>query len=159
MRTSLLYLAMNLLLSSVASANAWMMRWSACLIWSTTPCDADFSNVLFTNRAMEPSFKHKLNERSRMDLNAFDLWGMAALGKIFSLGGRLPFISSQRTMQAGANATFSFVLVAKCASALGLVADWCCPLLIAMVIWAPVLVHCFLEISGQPSWDHSARSG
>jgi hypothetical protein len=65
------------------------MRWSMCLIWSTPPCGQDISNVSFTKGTVEPSLKCRLKERSRMDLNAFDLWGMAAIGDIFSLGGRL----------------------------------------------------------------------
>ncbi len=84
-----------------------------------------------------------------MDLTAFDFWGMVAMGNIFSSGGRLSFISSQRIMRACPTATFSFASAAKCASALGVVADWWGPLSIAAIIWA--CVHCFLVIAGHPS--------
>ena len=62
-----------------------------------------------------------MNERSRKDLNAFDVW-MVAMGKIFSSSGRLSFISSLRTMQTCPDATFSFASAAKFPSVSGLVA-------------------------------------
>jgi hypothetical protein len=64
-----------------------------------------------------------VKERSRMDQNAFNLWGMAAMGEIFSLGGWLSFMSSQRMAHACPDANYSFASAAKCASSLGLVAD------------------------------------
>ncbi len=87
------------------------------------PCGPDFSDVSFVEGTVDPSFKCRLKERSRMDLKGFDLWGIAAMGNIFSSGGRMSFISSQRTMHSCPATTFFFASVAMCASALGLVVD------------------------------------
>jgi hypothetical protein len=84
-----------------------------------------------------------------MDLNAIDLWGMAVMGEIFSTGGILSFISSQRKMCACPEATFSLASAAKCLIALGLVADLWGPRLIATMSWA--FVHCCRSLQDSPS--------
>ena len=51
----------------------------------------------FTDSSIPPFLRRRLNDRSRIDLNALDLWGIAAIGEIFSWGGGLSLISSHRT--------------------------------------------------------------
>jgi hypothetical protein len=68
----------------------------------------------FTKSSIPPFLRRRLKDRSKIDLNAFDLWGIAAIGDIFSWGGGLSLISL----------TFLVLSAAKCASASVDQDDW-----------------------------------
>ncbi len=101
---------------------------------------------------MPPDRKRRRKERSRIDRNTFDLWGIAAIGDTLSWEGGLSLMSSQRTSFAWPTLTFSALSSAKCARASGEREDWCGPHSTASHISA--LVHGFPVRVGQPICAH-----
>jgi hypothetical protein len=70
-------------------------------------CEAfALSDASFTDTNRFP-FSSNLNDRSRIILNFCDSCGIAAIGDIFSFGGRLSLMSSQYTSQQQPSATWS----------------------------------------------------
>jgi hypothetical protein len=78
----------------------------------------------FIDSSIPPFLRRRLKDRSKIDLNAFDLWGIAAIGEIFSWGGGLSLISSHRTSFACPTLSFSALSAAKCTSASVDLDDW-----------------------------------
>ena len=79
-----------------------------------------------------------------MHLKRRDLWGIIAVGEIFSAGGMLCFISFHWTIFANPALIFSFVSSCRHLSAIGSLAEMCGPLLRAAMIW------CFGQLG--PHW-------
>ena len=71
----------------------------------------------FTDSSIPPFLRRRLRDRSKIDLNALDLWGIVAIGEIFSWGGGLSLISFHRISFVCPTLTFSALSAAKCASA------------------------------------------
>ena len=113
--------------------------------------------VSLTDGMVVPSSSRRLNERSKIERKAFDLWGIVAIGNIFSSFGGFSLIESHDKILACFNATFSFASVAKCSRALLLRDDWCGPRFIAASICSRV--QACPVIVGQPNFDHSAKIG
>ncbi len=111
------HLAMNILLFSFASANACITCWRAWPSWLIAPPGVVFVVALFTAGSFVPSRKRRENNRLRIDLNAFDLCGIAAIGDTFICGGGLCLIMSQSTIVAWPVATFARASFLKCSSA------------------------------------------
>ena len=65
--------------------------------WSIAPFGAVFTVVELTHGSTPPCFKRKLNDKSRINQNCFDLWGMAAIGEIFRFSGGLSLMDSHST--------------------------------------------------------------
>jgi hypothetical protein len=124
---------------------------------STAPFGPVLTVVSFTDRMVAPSSSRRLNERSKIKRKAFNLWGIAAIGDIFSSFGGFSLIESYDTILACFNATFSLASVAKCLRALLLRDDWCGPCFIATLICSRV--QACPVIVGQPNFDHSAKIG
>ncbi len=70
---------------------------------------------------------HKEKERSRIDWNAFDLWGIAAIGDTFICGGGVFLMSSHKTIFACLHFTFLSASCLKCSSASADIAEACDP--------------------------------
>ena len=75
---------------SGASVNAWIKRSSTCSIWSIAPPRAVFSLFSFTEETHPCGVYFNENYKSGTDLNAFDLWEIAAIGETFILVGKSP---------------------------------------------------------------------
>jgi len=50
---------------------------------------AVFMVVELTDGTIPPCFSRRMNEKSRIEQNCFDFWGIAAIGEIFSSAGGL----------------------------------------------------------------------
>jgi hypothetical protein len=112
-------------LSSSALAKSWMMQLKACPSWSRAPFGAILIVVSFTKRRMPPLLSHSLKERSEINLRLLDLWGIAAIGEIFSRLGGLSLIEFQSTTVAWPTATLSAASLVKCCNASWDSADLC----------------------------------
>ncbi len=99
---------------------------SACIVWlkecssrSIALLGAVFVVVSLIQGHREPSDRHSMNDKSKIEWNAFALCGMAAKGEIFSYGGGLSLISSQLIWIACPAFTFSMLSSQKCSIASG----------------------------------------
>ena len=101
-----------------------MLSWNRCCNWSKAPRGAILKVESFTDKSIPPFLRWRLRDRSKIDLNALDLWGIATIGEIFSWGGRLSLISSHRISFACPTLTLLAHSTAKCASALVYCDDW-----------------------------------
>jgi hypothetical protein len=99
---------------------------------SNTACCGAFalSDASFTDSNLFP-FSSNLNDRSRIILNVRDLCGIAAIGDIFSFGGRLSLMSSQYTSRHHPSATRSIASFLYAVAASSLFALACGPFVIA----------------------------
>ena len=94
------FFAIAIFASSLASANAWTIRDRHSPSWSITPFGALLIVVSLTATKTPPFFSRRQKERSKINLDALDLCGMAAIGDIFNCGGGLSLMSSQGTRRA-----------------------------------------------------------
>jgi hypothetical protein len=92
-----------------------------CPLWCA------FDGCVIDRRQSPPIFSRKRKERSKIDLKASVLCGMAGIGDIFSCGGDLSLMLSQGTRRAWFVRSFSLISSAKCSIASGVVADLCGP--------------------------------
>ncbi len=113
------HFAMKILSSSAALANAWMIRLNKCPRWFIAPLGAVLMVVFLTEESLELSERRRVKDRSKIEQNTFDLWGMAAIGEILYCGGGLSLMSSHRTRIACPAATFAILLSWKCLIAFG----------------------------------------
>jgi hypothetical protein len=113
--------------------------------------------VSFTDGMVMLSSSQRLNERSKIERKAFNLWGIAAIGDIFSSFGGFSLIESHDKILACFNATFSFASVVKCLRASSLRDDWCGPYFIAASICSQV--QACPVIVGQPNLTILPRLG
>jgi hypothetical protein len=74
---------------------------------------AVFIVVSFTDLHTEPLLKRKEKDKSSIDQNAIDLWGIAAIDYTFICGGGSFFLSSHSTICACQHWTFSPALCLK----------------------------------------------
>jgi hypothetical protein len=88
------------------------------------------SEASFTDSNLFP-FSSNLNDRSRIIRNFRDLCGIAAIGDIFSFGGRLSLMSSQYTSRQQPSATRSIASFLHALAASSLFALACGPFVIA----------------------------
>ena len=149
------HFAMNILSSSVASANACIIRWRAWPSWLIAPPGAVFVVESFTDGNVVPSRNRREKDRSRIDLKAFDLCGIAAIGETFICCGGLSLILSHSTIIACPVATFSRASSLKCSSASANSAETCGPLSTASHIC------CFVQslpvCVGHPYFEYSNK--
>ncbi len=103
---------------------------------------------LLTEGSLEPSESRSVKDRSKIERNAFDLWGMAAIGEILSCGGGLSLMSSHLMSTACPAATFAILLSRKCSIASGKSEDQCGPCATASYI--SVLVQGLPVCVGHP---------
>jgi hypothetical protein len=115
-----------------------------------------FTLVLLTDGCKDPSDSHSVNDRSRIDLNSFNLCGIAAIGKILSCGGEAFLISSHFTKIACTASTFSIALSQKCSIASGNNANWCG--LLATTSHISCLVHGLPVHVGHPYFAYSSKN-
>ena len=64
------------------------------------PPGAVFLIFLFTDGTRPCGISFNKNDRSRIDLNALELWGIAEIGNTFVCFGILPLMSSYNTRRA-----------------------------------------------------------
>ncbi len=117
-----------------ASANACIICVSKCPSWSIAPQGEVLIVVPCTDGQGDTSDRHNVKERSKLDLNAFDLCGIAAIGKILTCDGGESFISSHFTRMACPTATFAIASRQKCLFASGNNAEQCGPQVTALYI-------------------------
>ncbi len=120
------------------------------------PLGALLMVVSLTADKTPPFLRHKWKDKSKIDLKAFDLCGIAAIGEILFCGGGLSLILSHAIRHACLVCSFSLISSAKCLSASGDLADQCGPHSTAshissFVHWHPVRV-------GNPNVAQSRRS-
>jgi hypothetical protein len=149
------HFAIKFFASSLASAKACTIRERHSPIWSMAPFGTLLTVVSLTAANTPPFFRRKRKERSKIDRNALDLWGMAAIGDILSCGGGLSLIASQGTRRAWFVRSFSCISSVKCWIALGVVADQWGPRSTASHISS--LVQLRPVRAGQPNVAHSLR--
>ncbi len=77
------HLAINILSLSSAPANACITHWSKWPSWLIAPLGAVLVVESLTAGSFVPSCKHSKKDRLRIDLNALDLCGIAAIGDTF----------------------------------------------------------------------------
>jgi hypothetical protein len=142
------HLAMSILSFLSASANACITCWSAWPSWLIAPLGAVFVVESLMAGGFVPSCKRSKNNRSRLDLNAFDLCGIAAIGNTFICGGGSCLIVSQLTIVAWPVATFLCASAWKCSSASTNRAEMCGPHSTASHNSA--FVHSFPVFAGHP---------
>ena len=75
---------------SGASDNAWIKRSNTCPVWYIVSPRAVFSMFSFTEGTRPCGVNFNENDKSNIDLNAFDLWGIAAIGETFIFVGKSP---------------------------------------------------------------------
>jgi hypothetical protein len=146
---------MNIFASSLASANAWMMQDRHLPIWSMSPAEAVFLVVSFTEAQTPPFARRIWNNRSRIEQNAFDLWGIVAIGDILSSFGELALMLAHSTNHAWFVCIFSSASAAKCNIASGESAERCGPCSIAS--WNSAIDHGFPVFVGHPNVAQSLR--
>ncbi len=116
---------MKILSSSLASANVWIMRLRAWPNWSRAALGASLTVAPLTDSRKPPYLRCSQKERSRIDQNALDLWGMAAMGEILSQMVGSSLMLSHSTSFACPAVTLATLSLAKCAMATGDNADLC----------------------------------
>ena len=129
-----------------------MIRLRNSPIWLTAPPSAVFTVVSFTASQKPPFLRQSWNHRLRINQYVFDLWGIAAMGKILNSVGGLFLSASHSTTWACFVRTFSLISAAMCSNASRVKADWWGPRAIASSI--SKIDHGFLVCIGQP---HSAK--
>ncbi len=102
-----------ILVCSSTSAKAWMILLRAWPSLSRAPCGAIFMVVLLTNLMILPFLSQRQKDRSSMDQNAFELYGIAAIGDIFNWGSGFSLMSPQKNSLAWPALTFLMLFLAK----------------------------------------------
>ena len=74
---------------------SWMSRGSAVPMHDSDSLGAVSLEVSFTD-FVGPTFIFMAKERSKISLKSLDLWGVAAMGDVFSCLGHVFFMSFQR---------------------------------------------------------------
>ena len=111
--------------------------------------------VSLTAAKTPPFFSRKQKERSKIDLKALDLCGLAEISEIFSCAGGFSFMSSHWTRRAWCVRSFSLISSAKCVKASDVVADQCGPALPPPT--SLLLSNCTLFVLGALTWPIHSR--
>jgi hypothetical protein len=142
------HFAMKILSFLSASANTCMICCGEWPIWFIAPLGAVFVVESFTDGRVVPSRSRSEKDRSNINRNAFNLYGIAVIGETLICVGWLSFISSHSTIVACPMATFLAASCLKCLCASTDSAGACGPCSTASHFSA--FVHGFPVFAGHP---------
>ena len=98
----------KILAPSYSSTKARIKHSSECPIWSIAPPGSVFYFFSFTDGMRPCGVNFNKNDRSRIDMNALNLWCIAAISDNFIFFGILHFMSSYSTICARFDDTLSW---------------------------------------------------